>query len=168
MLWRRDRRRLRAQNLRGDNVQQRCLAERLARLGGEQVIGPRDQVVEVRHDRAFHVCHGPLVGQQERIEWILTPAHHLVDGVGISLVDREQQVVDPLRQNLGAGEVVQRLWNPEALRGRIVARARRIEDVVEPGESVFKLLVLAEKLGDVKRDVEEQLPVVYTDRKRRS
>ena len=71
---RRDRRGLRAEDLRGDHVEQRRLAQRLARVGGEQVVGPGDQVVEIRHDRALHVGDRPLVGEQERIERILAPA----------------------------------------------------------------------------------------------
>ena len=72
--------RRRAEDLGGDDVEQGRLAQRLARFGGEEVVAPGDQVVEVRHDRALHVGDGAQVGEQERVEGIVAPGLDLGDG----------------------------------------------------------------------------------------
>ena len=115
MLRRRNRLRSRAEDLGRQHVEKGRLVQRLAGVGAEQVVGPRDQVVEVGHDRALHVRDGPLVGEQERVEWIAAPARHLGHRVRVMLVDEGQQVGDLLAEDLGrvrlpSGLGIQKRW----------------------------------------------------------
>ena len=101
-----------------------------------------------------------MVGEHERIEGIVAPGLISATAVGIALVDGREQVVDLLLQDLGAGEIVQRLGDPEALRHGVAALAGGIENVLEPGLGILELLVLAQQLRDIQRDMVEELPVV--------
>ena len=155
------RHRRRPQDLGCHHVEQGRLAQRFAGLGGEEVVGPGDQVVQIRHDRVLHIGHTqPQVGEEERIERISLPVGDLLEGLGASLVDRLEEEIDLLSQDLGAGQIVEGLGDPEALRDGIGALASGVEDVMEPRPGVLELLVLAEQLGDVQGYVVEELPVV--------
>src|SRR5450755_2031105 len=149
-----------SEDLRSNDIEQSRLAQRLARLGGEEVVTPGNEVIQIRHNRGFHIRDVAHVGEHKGVEWIVAPALDLSVRGGNALVDGLEQVVDLLLNDLSTSEIVQRLGNPEALRHGVAALPRRIKNVLEPLLGFLELLVLAKQLSHIERDMIEKLPVV--------
>ena len=67
-----------AKNLGGQNIDLGRLVDRFDRILAEQLVSPRDQVINVLHDDRFLVGRDAVAGNQVRVEWILLPLHYLV------------------------------------------------------------------------------------------
>ena len=67
-----------AEKLGGENVELAGLVDRLDRVAGKEVVGPRDQVVQIGHHHGHHVRLHPHARDQMRIERVLAPRLDLI------------------------------------------------------------------------------------------
>ena len=167
----RDLHRPRPEDPPGQHVELGRLVDRLERVPSEQLVTPRDQVVDVLLDDRLGIGGQTQAGDRVRGERLGAPGGDLrkqvvalgeLRRIGTGVLEQEQQLGD--RSGLGVPVAIQLEERPQ-LPGslqRLQARGRlgRVEDVVEPALRVRELLVGAEAAGDRERDVEEDLPVV--------
>jgi hypothetical protein len=132
--------RQRPQQFGGDHVKLRGLVDGLDRILPEQLIGPRDQVVDVFHYYRFLVGNESHPCDSVWLEWVRLEVLPLCDQVGVSRIHRLQHIVEPKGLGISEGQHV-----PVALRGRLGWRGRRsrIENEVEPAHRFLEALILA-------------------------
>lgn len=156
----RHRERLRAEEISRDHIEQRRLADRLAREARELAVAPVDQVFDVPQEDGLLIRRRPQTRDRVWVERILR--------IGL-----ERVVVLELRTQSLLGQTAEAGVPPHSVAerahaifaGRVDRVVRgRIEEEVEPPARRFEAALAREVGRDQERNVEEDLPPVRRER----
>ena len=122
----------RAEQVGGEEIEQRSLVDRFPRVLRETLVAPVDQIVDVAHHDRLLIGAGAKVGDREGIEGVVVP---VLDGLVVGEdVGQAFRGLTPERQELPVA----------VLRRRGVLLRGRVEEILVPGLGGGELLVAVE------------------------